>query len=156
MTIKRLVVDASVALKWVLRDEEATLQADALLNDLLAGRVSLFAPSLFDYEITNALKVTVAKGRMTESKAQTALADFRLYSIERMDFPPVQDAAFKFALQYNRSAYDSAYVALAQSLGGWLFTGDKRLFNAIGEAIDWVKWIGDYRFESIPIIEGSE
>jgi predicted nucleic acid-binding protein len=117
VTIKRLVVDASVALKWVLRDEEATLQADALLTDLLAGRLSLFVPTLFDYEITNALKVTVAKGRIAESKAQTALADFRLYSIERMDFLPGQDAAFKFALQYNRSVYDSAYLALAQSLG---------------------------------------
>jgi len=38
---KRIVIDASVALKWRLRDEEATQQADALLEDFLAGKLEL-------------------------------------------------------------------------------------------------------------------
>ena len=38
MSGKRVVIDASVALKWRLRDEEATQQADALLEDFLADR----------------------------------------------------------------------------------------------------------------------
>ena len=41
MSVKRVVMDASVALKWRLRDEEATLQADALLDDFLADKVAL-------------------------------------------------------------------------------------------------------------------
>jgi hypothetical protein len=45
---KRLVIDASVALKWRLRDEEATSQADALLDDFLAGKLELLTPTLFD------------------------------------------------------------------------------------------------------------
>ncbi len=155
MTVKRLVLDASAALKWVLRDEEATPQADALLADFLAGRLSLSVPSLFDYEIANALAMAVAKGRLGEAKARTALSDFRLYLIERVGFPPLQDNAFQLALRHRRSVYDSAYVALAQSLGVWLFTGDKRLFNALGIALDWVKWIGDYQFEAIPETEGD-
>ena len=39
MSVKRVVIDASVALKWRLRDEEATMQADALLDDFLADKV---------------------------------------------------------------------------------------------------------------------
>jgi len=50
-----VVIDASVALKWRLRDEEATQQADALLEDFLAGTLVLLTPTLFDYEIANAL-----------------------------------------------------------------------------------------------------
>lgn len=59
MSGKPIVIDASVALKWRLRDEEATAQADALLDDCLTGALELLTPTLFDYEITNALKVAV-------------------------------------------------------------------------------------------------
>jgi len=150
VTVKRVVIDSSVALKWKLRDEETLPQADALLEDVLAGRLSLVVPTLFDYEIANALKTAVAKGRITSPEAQEALDDFRQYLIERIEFPPLQDAAFQLALKHQRSVYDSAYIALAQSLGLWFFTGDKRLFNAVGGALDSMKWIGDYQFDSIP------
>ena len=56
MSGKRIVIDASAALKWRLRDEEVTQQADALLEDFLAGKLELLTPTLFDYEITNALR----------------------------------------------------------------------------------------------------
>jgi predicted nucleic acid-binding protein len=149
------VIDASVALKWILRDEEATLQADALLDDLLAGRLSLFAPTIFDYEITNALKVAVIQERLSASEAELALDKFRLYLIERVDFLPLQNVTFELALKYQRSAYDSAYLALASSLKLWFYTGDKRLFNTVSTRLDWVKWIGDYNFEVIPQIDSS-
>ena len=55
MSDKRIVIDASTALKWTLRDEEPSSQADALLDDLLAGRLSVLVPTIFDYEITNVL-----------------------------------------------------------------------------------------------------
>lgn len=76
MNAKSIVIDSSVALKWRLRDEEATTQADALLDDFLAGKVRLLTPTLFEYEITNALKVAVAKDRLSESDALTAITDF--------------------------------------------------------------------------------
>jgi predicted nucleic acid-binding protein len=64
VSVKQVVIDASVALKWRLRDEEATGQADALLDHYLAAELELLTPTLFDYEITNALKVAVTKGRL--------------------------------------------------------------------------------------------
>ncbi|MEW6297323.1 MAG: type II toxin-antitoxin system VapC family toxin [Thermodesulfobacteriota bacterium] len=150
MSGKRLVLDASVALKWRLRDEEATSQADALLDDFLARQLSLLTPTLFDYEIANALKVAVARGRLTESEALTALTDFQQFSVERYDFRGLQRLAFQLASQYQRSVYGSAYLALARSKGLWFYTGDKRLFNAVETVLPWVKWIGDYRFDAIP------
>ncbi|HEV8718046.1 MAG TPA: type II toxin-antitoxin system VapC family toxin [Candidatus Binatia bacterium] len=127
MSGKRLVLDASVALKWRLRDEEATSQADALLDDSLARQLSLLTPTLFDYEIANALKVAVARGRLAESEALTALTDFQQFRIERYDFPGIQSLAFQLASQYQRSVYDSAYMALAQAKGLWFYTGDRQL-----------------------------
>ena len=151
MSVKRVVIDASVALKWRLRDEEATLQADALLDDFLADKVALLTPTLFDYEITNALKVAVTMGRISASEARVAMADFQQYTITRYDFQAVQSLAFQLACQYQRSAYDGAYLALAQSQGLWFYTGDRRLCNAVGQALPWVKWIGDYQFDVIPV-----
>jgi predicted nucleic acid-binding protein len=151
VSAKGVVIDASVALKWRLRDEEATHQADALLDDYLAGALELLTPTLFDYEIANALKVAVDRDRMTETEAMVAMADFQQLGIGRHDFRALQSAAFQLALQHRRSAYDAAYLALARLKEIWFYTGDKRLFNAVGKTLPWVKWIGDCRFQSIPI-----
>ncbi len=62
MSAKSVVIDASVALKWRLRDEDATDQAEALRNDFLAGRLELITTTRFDYEVTNALKVAMVMG----------------------------------------------------------------------------------------------
>jgi predicted nucleic acid-binding protein len=147
---KRVVIDASVALKWRLRDEEATQQADALLEDFLAGRLELLTPTLFDYEIANALRVAVTRQRLTEHEAAVALTDFAQYAIIRYDFPGISSHTFQLSGQHQRSAYDSAYMALAQAQRIWFFTGDKRLCNAVGQAFAWVKWLGDYQFDTVP------
>ncbi len=144
------MIDASAALKWRLRDEEATDQADALLDDFLAGKLDLLTPTLFDHEIANALKVAVTAKRLSEDEAANSVVDFGQYDIERRDFRPIQNLAFRLAYQHQRSVYDGAYVALAQSEGLWLYTGDRRLFNAVGKALPWVKWIGDYQLDAVP------
>ena len=41
-------------------------------------------------------------------------------------------------------------MALAQAQGIWFFTGDKRLYNTVGQALAWVKWLGDYQCDAIP------
>ncbi len=145
MIAKRLVIDACVALKWRLRDEDAVDQADALLSDLVDEKIQLLAPTLIDYEITNALKMSVVRGRISESDAGQALTDYWAYAIERHDFNLIQLLTFQIANKYQRSVYDATYLALAQSQGIELITGDKKLFNSVSTALTWVKWIGDYQ-----------
>ncbi len=145
MIAKRFVVDACVALKWSLRDEGEVAQADVLLNDLIDGKIQLLAPTLIDYEITNALKMSVVRGRIGELDAVQALKDYWAYSIERHEFSLIQSLTFQIANKYQRSVYDATYIALAQSQDIELITGDKKLFNAVGTSLTWVKWIGDYQ-----------
>lgn len=135
MSVRAIVIDASAALKWRLLDEEAVTEATAILYDLLNGQLRLIAPTLFDYEITNALRVAVTKGRITEAEALTAISDFKQYSVERHDFQAFQNTAFQLATKYQRSVYDASYLALAQATGLEFYTGDKRLFNAVGNML---------------------
>jgi hypothetical protein len=48
------------------------------------------------------------------------------------------------AVRFNRSAYDAAYLALAEGSEQPLITGDSRLYHAVRKHLDWVQWIGDY------------
>ena len=54
-------------------------------------------------------------------------------------------AQLPLARQLDRSAYDAAYLALAQATSQPLVTGDERLYNAVHAHLDWVLWIEDYQ-----------
>ncbi len=150
MSARQIVIDASIALKWRLRDEVETASADRLLDDYLNGSLHLIIPTLFDYEITNALRSAVLRNRLTEAEALIALDYYRELTIERREFSEFQERTLQLACQHQRFAYDGAYNALAASLNIWFYTGDIRLYNAVSGVLTWVKWIGDYQLEAIP------
>jgi predicted nucleic acid-binding protein len=140
-----IVVDASVALKWVFVDEELTASANALLEDYVEGRVDLITPNLFPYEIIGGINVAVDRGRITEALGYRAIHYITSLGIELRGFEDLVEPTFRMAREYGLTAYDCAYLALAEKEKCDLVTGDRKLFNSIEEELAWVKWIGDYR-----------
>ena len=64
------------------------------------------------------------------------------------DFPTVPSRAFlpeafKIACDFDRTIYDSTYVAMAASTGRYLITADERLVNALGSRFP-VRWLGAF------------
>lgn len=138
------VVDASVALKWQFQDEEATDEATGLLSDFVDGKVRLIAPTLFSYEIVSAVNVAINRKRISEADGYRAIKYLTSLDIELWGFVELIESTFHLARQYGLSPYDCAYMALAEKEKCDLFTGDRKLFNAIKSQFSWVQWIGDY------------
>ena len=135
-----MVVDASVILQAFFPDE-AQAQAQALIRDHVSGHVRLTAPTLLLYEVTNAVLQAVRRGRIGDEEGEAILTAFEGLGIELE--PVTWQQILPLARRFDRSAYDAAYLALAQARGEPLVTGDRQLYHAVCEHLDWVRWIGD-------------
>ena len=137
-----MIVDASVILGAFFPDEEQT-EAQALIRDHVIGRLQLVAPSLLLYEVTNAVVQARRRGRISDEQVEDILSSFEGLGIALR--PVTWQQMLPLALRFDRSAYDAAYLALAEATDQPLVTGDSRMCNAVREHLDWVKWIGDYQ-----------
>ncbi len=140
---RTLVVDASVALKWQFDDEVDASAALALRDDLLIHRrVRLQAPDLFFHEIINGVLSAVRRKRLEKAVGMEAIRNLLAIDI-RLSRPPA-DRCYELAFQYSLSAYDGAYVALAEAIGADFWTSDQQLLRAVAAELAWVRWIGEY------------
>jgi len=123
-----LVVDASVAVKWHLRDEELVGEASALLQRFIDGAVRLSAPAFIRYEIAQTLERACRGRRISEAEARTELQTFMNLGIHTSeDSDALVGLAQRIARRTGASVYDALYVAHAQALGFDLVTQDERL-----------------------------
>ncbi|WP_238385376.1 type II toxin-antitoxin system VapC family toxin [Nesterenkonia muleiensis] len=95
------------------------------------AREELHAPHLIDFEVVSALRGLTLGGYLSASRAEDLLTDFNDLPLQRW---PSADALRRraFQLRNNLSAYDAAYVALAEAIGCPLVTRDGRLARSSG------------------------
>lgn len=140
-----MIVDSSVLFSAFFPDEVQP-QAQALIREHVARQQPLKAPDLLPYELTNAVWQAERRGRISRQQADQILDSMHGLEIEIL---PVRWAeSLPLARQFERSAYDAAYLTLAERLGEKLITGDLRLYNAVKGKLDWVLWVGDYAINS--------
>src|SRR5438105_2177886 len=91
----------------------------------------MHAPTVIDYEVWHAIRSLNLGGKLTEERGRAALSDFSDLPIQRW---PASEVLHRraFTLRYNLTAYDAAYVALAEVLECCLLTRDVRLTRATG------------------------
>ncbi|HUY38466.1 MAG TPA: type II toxin-antitoxin system VapC family toxin [Candidatus Binataceae bacterium] len=119
-----IVLDASAAFEWLLETPTG-----ARVDERIFSRgASLHAPHLIDVEVAQVLRRYAALGIVTASRARGALQDL-------IDLPLIRYAHDLFLpriweLRENFTAYDAAYVALAETLGAPLVTCDRKVASA--------------------------
>jgi predicted nucleic acid-binding protein len=120
-----IVVDTSAAI--------AALVARPPVEDLVARLQDdgdLHAPHLIDVEVIHALRRLIAARELTEDRAADVRSDFADLAIVRYAHHPLADRMWE--LRRNLTAYDAAFVALAEALSTSLVTCDGRLARAGG------------------------
>ena len=124
-----IVLDASAAIEWLLQ----TPIAEAIDARLFADRPGLgtwYAPHLIDVEVAQVLRRRVAAHRLEEPRAWAAIADLIEAPIVRVTHDALLPRIWQ--LRGSLTAYDAAYVALAEAVGATLVTCDRRLSKASG------------------------
>ena len=121
-----IVTDASAVLELLL----GTTAAFDIQRRLFESGDSLHAPHLLDLEIAQVLRRYVLIGELTSQRGKQALTDLADLPIIR--YPHDLFLSRIWALRHNVTAYDAAYLALAESLPAPLITRDVRLAATVG------------------------
>ncbi|MEO6081165.1 MAG: type II toxin-antitoxin system VapC family toxin [Steroidobacteraceae bacterium] len=132
-----IVVDASALLEMLLQ----TRLAGRLMERMLARPVRLHAPHLIDIEVAHALRRLVQRNDITAQRAEQGLADLSQLFIERHGHQSLTDRIWQ--LRESVTAYDGAYIALAEALDAPLLTCDAKLAHAHGHRAK-IDLVGDY------------
>ncbi len=114
------VVDASVAIKWVI-DEPGTEQA------LLLRRHRLAAPDLLIPECANILWKKVRRKELSEAEAIFAARLLQRADVQLEPMRRLMESATRLAIALDHPAYDCTYLALAQALSCAMATADEQL-----------------------------
>lgn len=139
-----VVVDASVALKWLIEEENSD-KATALTRLWDDEGTQPVAPALMPFEVANALHRRVVRGDLMIEVAAGLMQNLTSVGVVLHEMPYLHRRALELAIQLGQGAvYDAHYLALAESLDCELWTADQRLYRAASPSVDGVRWIGEF------------
>jgi predicted nucleic acid-binding protein len=123
----RLVIDASIAIKWVVQEAQ-THEA------LTLRKHTLLAPDLLVAECANILWKKALRGELTVDEATAAALLLEKADIELAPMRTLLAAAVALAIRLNHAAYDCLYLALAEREGVAFATADLSFVNKVRQA----------------------
>ena len=139
-----VVVDASLAVKWLVKEEYSD-QAIDLARFWESEGSKPAAPYLMPVEVANALHRRVVRSELTVAAATRLLEYLVASGIELQETPYLHGRAMELAAQLRQGAvYDSRYLALAEILGCDLWTADDRFYRAVSPVAPNVRWVGEF------------
>ena len=116
-----IVLDASVVVELLVNGEKA----DAIRNELAGSAESFLVPHLIDVEVISAIRRLTAGERLDTHRSGQFLAALAALPAERYSHVPLAGRIWE--LRHNFTAYDAAYIALAEATGAVLYTCDEKL-----------------------------
>lgn len=117
-----IVLDASAAVDLLLQIQP---NASAVSERLGVAGETLHVPALFDAEVVHVLRRYSLRKELPQARAREALEDLEAMRLARYAYLPLLPRIWQ--LRDNLSAFDAAYVALAEVLEAPLITSDRKL-----------------------------
>jgi len=138
------VIDASVANKWYLRDEDLLAQADAIRSAVEGLSVLGVCPHVARHEVANTMAVACRGGRTSRKQAMAYISEFLATGLSNDgDAYWLVTAAAAIAAELPVFINDAVYIALAENLGYEFVTDDRKLFDKVADRFPFVRWLGD-------------
>jgi excisionase family DNA binding protein len=139
----RVVLDASVILRWLLRGEDDAARALALRERIVAGAVQAVVPPHLPLEIAGALRSAAEHGRISQMAVLPLLRAVESLRLEVAD--PWGHAADSLAAarELGVSVGDAACLVAARRAGATLVTANRALRDAAAASGDSVAWLGN-------------
>jgi predicted nucleic acid-binding protein len=147
--VPRLVLDASIVVKWLNPHEILADKANLIRDDYEQGQISLLVPAFWDYEVVNGINKAVARSDLSEEEGREAMALLLAVQAQKEPFPSPQES-YNLARRYQRSVYDSWYLYAAEQASCEFWTADQKLYNAMKDKVSFVRWLEDYRTHPAP------
>ncbi|MGH7863129.1 MAG: type II toxin-antitoxin system VapC family toxin [Candidatus Dormibacteraceae bacterium] len=140
------VLDASVALKWLLplADEDHVPFARAIFADFRDGKIGLAAPDLIHAEVGHGLLRAVRRGRISREHASQAQRLFFSWNVPTVTYLAYVPRFWGRYQPYGCSFYDGMYLGLAEQLNAPLIHADEALRNTLANRFGLQLWIEDY------------
>jgi predicted nucleic acid-binding protein len=123
-----IVLDASAAVDWLLQ----TPAGQRIEARIYSKNETLHAPHLLDLEVAQVLRRLARQELVSARRAEEAMRDLLDLRMTRYSHLVLLPRIWQ--LRHNFSAYDAAYIVLAEELGAPLMTRDSRLASAPGHA----------------------
>jgi predicted nucleic acid-binding protein len=121
-----LIIDASVAFKWLVAEEDSERARDWI------SRTELIAPTLIHAEVGNAIWKRIGRGELAAAAAEVAEQLGKLASIIRtIDETPMLPRAVEMAIELQHPVYDCVYLAVAEAMQDELLTANARFARAL-------------------------
>jgi predicted nucleic acid-binding protein len=141
--LTKFVVDANVAVKWVLPEIYAEAASRLLNSDYI-----LLVPDFFFSEIGNIFWKQVRFGANTLEEAESNFNQIAITPIQTYQSKPLIPSALEIA-RVQQAVYDCVYLALAVNQGCQMVTADERFINALkGDALAaYLCWIEDLPYK---------
>lgn len=135
MAAKKVILDASVVIKWFV-DEEDSDKAALYLNAFQQNQVLIIVPSLLFYEVGNFF-VSHKAGPDRAGEAMLILHNLSL---------DIQDVGLQWfrkiyqnSIEYGLTFYDATYITLLQNMNCEFVTADNKLFQKVNKAFSNIK-----------------
>ncbi|HIJ95638.1 MAG TPA: type II toxin-antitoxin system VapC family toxin [Desulfuromonadales bacterium] len=122
-----IVLDSSVALKWIFADEVCAEHAEHVRVEHISGKNEIAVPSLFFYEIANVLttKVKLSPEEALEAFELINAFEFNIHELDSLEYME----AMTLAMKHKVSVYDASYHVLASRLGCRFLTADRKFWE---------------------------
>jgi len=144
--MSELCIDASVAVKLVLKGEPHRNTARRLLKNCIVNNVALIAPPFFASETDTVIRKRVYDGKLNNADAKKAFTGLDKIPVQLLTHSKLRQRARDIAEQFNqRTVYDSTYAALAELYNCEFWTADKVFYDAVKSGLNFVRYLPTFK-----------